>query len=43
MKHLFKKGSMVEANNYRPISQLPLISNVIERSIHNQTELSSKK
>ena len=26
MKHFFKKGFLIEAKNYRPISQLTLIS-----------------
>lgn len=43
MKHFFKKGFLIEAKNYRPISQLTLISQLIESSVHNQTELSSKK
>ena len=35
---LFKKGIKTEAKNYRTISLLPLTSNVIKKSIHDQTE-----
>ena len=38
LKPLFKKGSTTEAKNYRPISLLPLISKVIEKVIHDQTQ-----
>ena len=38
IKPLFKKGIKTEAKNYRPISMLPLISKVIEKSIHDQTQ-----
>ena len=31
-------GIKTEAENYIPISLLPLISKVIEKSIHNQTQ-----
>ena len=34
LKPLFKKGSLTEPKNYRPISLLPLISKLIERVIH---------
>ena len=38
VKPLFKKGINTEAKNYRPISLLPLISKVTEKSIHDQTQ-----
>ena len=38
VKPLFKKGIKTKAKNYRPISLLPLISKVIEKSIHDQTQ-----
>ena len=37
IKSLFKKGITV-AKNYRPMSMLPLISKVIEKSIPDQTQ-----
>ena len=37
LKSLYKKGSLTEAPNYRPISLLPLISEVIEKVVHDQT------
>ena len=37
-KLLFKKGIKTEAKNYIPISLLPLISKVIEKSTHNQLQ-----
>ena len=38
LKPLFKKGSTTEPKNYRPISLLPLISKLIEKVIHDQTQ-----
>ena len=37
LKPIYKKGSLTEAFNYRPISLLPLISKVFEKVIHHQT------
>ena len=33
---IFKDGDKSDVNNYRPISVLPVISKIIERSVHNQ-------
>ena len=38
MKPLFKRGSKTDSKNYRPISLLPLISKIIEKIIHDQTQ-----
>ena len=38
LKPLFKKGSKIDPQNYRPISLLPLISKIIEKVIHIQTQ-----
>ena len=38
IKPFFKKGIKTGAKNYRPISLLPLIAKVIEKSIHDQTQ-----
>ena len=37
LKLFFKKGKKTDPSNYRPISLLPLISKVLERVIHDQT------
>ena len=39
IRPIFKKGSKLEAVNYRPISLLPLISKVFEKCIHDQLHL----
>ena len=38
LKPLYKKGSTTLLKNYRPISLLPLISTIIEKVIHDQTQ-----
>ena len=38
IKPLFKKGSKIDPQNYCPISLLPLLSKIIERMFHEQTE-----
>ena len=37
-KPLFKNGSKINPSNYRPISLLLLLSKIIERIAHDQTE-----
>ena len=39
LKPLYKRGSKTDPKNYRPVSLLPLVSEVIEKVIHNQTEI----
>ena len=38
LKPLFKRGSKTDPKNYRPISLFPLISKIIEKIIHDQTQ-----
>ena len=33
---IFKSGDKSNVSNYRPISVLPIISKIIERTVHNQ-------
>ena len=39
LKPLYQKGSKTDPQNYRPVSFLPLVSKVIQKVIHNQTEI----
>ena len=38
LKPIFKKGKKVDPSNYRPVSLLPLISQIIEKVVHDQTD-----
>ena len=38
LKPLYKKGSKTDPKIYRPVLLLPLVSKVIDKVIHNQTE-----
>ena len=37
LKPIFKEGKKTDASNYRPISLLPVISKIIEKVVHYQT------
>ena len=39
LKPLYKKRSKTNPKNYRPVSLLPLVSKVMEKVIHNQTQI----
>ena len=39
LKPIYKIGSLTEASNYRSMSLLPLISKVMEKVIHDQTNV----
>ena len=38
LKPLFKKGSKIDPKNYRPISLLPIVSKILEKLVHDQTQ-----
>ena len=38
LKPQYKKGSRTEPKNFRPISLLPLLSKLIEKTIHDQVQ-----
>ena len=39
LKPLYKKGLKTDPKNHRPVSLLSLVSKVIEKVVHNQTEI----
>ena len=39
LKPLYKKGSKTDSKNYHPVILSPFVSKVIEKVIHNQTEI----
>ena len=39
LKPLYKKDAKTKPKNYQPISLLPLISKIMERIIHDQTQV----
>ena len=39
LKPLYKRGSKTDSKNYCPVSLSPLVSKVIEKVIHNQTNI----
>ena len=38
VKPLYKKKSQTEVGNYRPVSILCIVSNILEREVYNQLE-----
>ena len=36
VKPLYKKGSRLQAGNYRPVSILPVLSKILERAVNGQ-------
>ena len=43
LKPTYKKGKKTNVSNYRPFSLLPVISKVIERIVHDQTNKLSQR